>query len=100
MDLGEKNIAELVDLDPEGKYIVSTRIRCGRSLAGYPFNPCLTEANYKNMEERVKKTLETMPDPDLKGTYYPLTGMEKSVQDQLIADHFLVSGGGGGTVVL
>lgn len=44
VDLGEKHIADLKDLDPEGKYIVSTRIRCGRSIAGYPFNPCLTEA--------------------------------------------------------
>jgi len=26
---------------------------------------------------------------DLKGTFYPLEGMSKEVQDQLIADHFL-----------
>lgn len=38
------DINTLVDLDPEGKYVVSTRVRCGRSLKGYPFNPCLTEA--------------------------------------------------------
>lgn len=93
MDLGEGKVAELTDLDPEGKYIVSTRIRCGRSLAGYPFNPCLTEANYKNMEARVKATLESMPDAELKGTYYPLTGMSKEIQDQLIADHFLFKEG-------
>lgn len=42
-DLGEGKTGELTDLDPEGKYIQSTRIRCGRSLAGFPFNPCLTE---------------------------------------------------------
>ncbi|KAM0727372.1 Arginine kinase [Formica fusca] len=35
------------NLDPTGEYIVSTRVRCGRSLEGYPFNPCLTEAQYK-----------------------------------------------------
>ena len=33
-----------------GKFINSTRVRCGRSLQGYPFNPCLTEANYLDME--------------------------------------------------
>lgn len=38
------DINTLVDLDPAGKYVVSTRVRCGRSLQGYPFNPCLTEA--------------------------------------------------------
>lgn len=36
-DLGDSHLGELVDLDPERKYINSTRIRCGRSLAGYPF---------------------------------------------------------------
>ena len=30
------SIFQLVDLDPEGKYINSTRVRCGRSLSGYP----------------------------------------------------------------
>lgn len=48
VDLGEKYIKELKDLDPEKKFIVSTRIRCGRSIKGYPFNPCLTEAVRQN----------------------------------------------------
>jgi protein-arginine kinase len=92
-DLGESHVNELVDLDPDNKYIVSTRIRCGRSLAGYPFNPCLTEENYKEMEGKVKKIFENITDPELQGTYYPLTGMTKDVQNQLIADHFLFKEG-------
>ncbi|KAE9414640.1 hypothetical protein Angca_004471 [Angiostrongylus cantonensis] len=92
-DLGEGKTAQLVDLDPEGKFINSTRIRCGRSLAGYPFNPCLTEANYLEMEAKVKKIFETITDPELQGTYYPLDGMTKEVQNQLIKDHFLFKEG-------
>jgi len=92
-DLGESHVSELKNLDPEGKYIVSTRIRCGRSLSGYPFNPCLTEANYKEMEGKVKKIFETITDSELQGNYYPLTGMTKEVQNQLIADHFLFKEG-------
>ena len=92
-DLGESHLAELPDLDPEGKYINSTRIRCGRSLQGYPFNPCLSEANYKEMETRVKKIFEEIKDPELQGTYFPLTGMTKEVQTQLIQDHFLFKEG-------
>jgi len=92
-DLGEAHVSELKDLDPEKKFIVSTRIRCGRSLAGYPFNPCLTEANYKEMEAKVKKIFENITDPELQGTYYPLAGMTKEVQNQLIADHFLFKEG-------
>uniref|UniRef100_A0A1I8AMB2 arginine kinase n=1 Tax=Steinernema glaseri TaxID=37863 RepID=A0A1I8AMB2_9BILA len=92
-DLGEDKIAELADLDPEGKYINSTRIRCGRSLQGYPFNPCLTEANYLEMQGKVKKVFEEIKDGELEGTYYPLDGMTKEVQNQLIQDHFLFKEG-------
>jgi len=89
-DFGDLNT--LVDLDPEGKYVVSTRVRCGRSLAGYPFNPCLTEAQYKEMEDKVSSTLTAM-EGELKGKYYPLTGMDKATQQQLIDDHFLFKEG-------
>ncbi|VDN58400.1 unnamed protein product, partial [Dracunculus medinensis] len=92
-DLGEGKTQLLTDLDPEGKFINSTRIRCGRSLQGYPFNPCLTEANYIEMEEKIKKIFEELVDDDLKGHYYPLTGMTKEVQKQLIQDHFLFKEG-------
>ncbi|VDN37892.1 unnamed protein product, partial [Gongylonema pulchrum] len=92
-DLGEGKTSSLLDLDPEGNYINSTRIRCGRSLQGYPFNPCLTEENYKEMEAKMQKVLSEVTDPELKGTYYPLTGMTKEVQKQLIEDHFLFKEG-------
>jgi protein-arginine kinase len=93
VDLGEKHLKELPDLDPEGKFILSTRIRCGRSLAGYQFNPCLTEANYLEMQAKVKKVFDEISDPELQGTYYPLDGMTKEVQNQLIQDHFLFKEG-------
>merc|ERR1712212_763443 len=89
-DFGDTS--SLVDVDPEGKYVVSTRVRCGRSLEGYPFNPCLTESNYKEMEAKVSSTLATL-EGELKGTYHPLLGMSKEVQQQLIDDHFLFKEG-------
>jgi len=89
-DFGDVN--SLVNVDPEGKYVISTRVRCGRSMQGYPFNPCLTEAQYKEMEEKVSSTL-TQLTGDHKGTFYPLTGMTKEVQQKLIDDHFLFKEG-------
>ncbi|GAB6030226.1 hypothetical protein CHUAL_005903 [Chamberlinius hualienensis] len=80
------------DLDPEGAYVISTRVRCGRSLQGYPFNPCLTEEQYKEMEKKVSSTLSSLSG-ELKGTYFPLTGMTKDVQQKLIDDHFLFKEG-------
>jgi arginine kinase len=80
------------NLDAENKYVLSTRIRCARSLLGYPFNPLLTEREYNDMEHIVHNTLTEL-DGELRGTYYPLTGMQKVVQQQLIDDHFLFKEG-------
>lgn len=50
-DFGDVN--SFGNVDPTGEYVVSTRVRCGRSMDGYAFNPCLTEAQYKEMEAKV-----------------------------------------------
>ncbi|XP_017461640.1 PREDICTED: arginine kinase-like [Rhagoletis zephyria] len=89
-DFGDIN--QFVNVDPENKYVISTRVRCGRSLQGYPFNPCLTEAQYKEMQDKVKAQLATF-EGELKGSYFPLTGMDKKTQQQLIDDHFLFKEG-------
>ncbi|XP_045775882.1 arginine kinase isoform X2 [Maniola jurtina] len=86
------DVETLGNLDPNNEFIVSTRVRCGRSMEGYPFNPCLTEAQYKEMEEKVSSTLSGL-EGELKGTFYPLTGMSKETQQQLIDDHFLFKEG-------
>jgi creatine kinase len=86
------DVASIVNVDPEGAFVVSTRVRCGRSIQGYPFNPCLTEAQYKEMEGKVKTIFEGLAG-ELKGSYYPLAGMTKEVQQKLIDDHFLFKEG-------
>uniref|UniRef100_A0A914XLF5 arginine kinase n=1 Tax=Plectus sambesii TaxID=2011161 RepID=A0A914XLF5_9BILA len=93
VDLGEGKAGDFPELDPKNKYILSTRIRCGRSLAGYPFNPLLTEDDYLIMEQKVKTALDMVQDKELKGVYYPLAGMTKQTQNQLISDHFLFKEG-------
>ncbi|XP_065281239.1 arginine kinase-like isoform X1 [Dermacentor albipictus] len=86
------DLSTLRDVDPTNDFVVSTRIRCARSLEGYPFNPCLTESQYREMEKKVVSTLRSL-EGELSGTYYPLTGMDKKVQQQLIDDHFLFKEG-------
>lgn len=80
------------DLDPSGEYVDSARIRLARSISGYEFNPCLTEEKYKEIETNVMNALSNL-EGELKGTYYPLTGMAKETQTQLIDDHFLFKEG-------
>ncbi|XP_018324569.1 arginine kinase-like [Agrilus planipennis] len=86
------NIGCIGDLDPEMKYVASTRVRCGRSLAGYPFNPLLTEQQYLEMEKKCSTVLKSLPG-EFQGEYYPLDGMTKDIQQQLIDDHFLFKEG-------
>ncbi|KAH7967867.1 hypothetical protein HPB52_003606 [Rhipicephalus sanguineus] len=86
------DLSTLKNVDLSNDIVVSTRIRCARSLQGYPFNPCLTESQYREMEEKVVPTLTSF-EGELSGTYYPLTGMDKATQQQLIDDHFLFKEG-------
>ncbi|ORC88155.1 putative arginine kinase [Trypanosoma theileri] len=89
-DFGD--LSTLVDVDPDKKYVISTRVRCARNLDGYPFNPLLKKEQYEEIESRVKAQLETMTG-ELQGKYYPLTGMSKETQNKLIEDHFLFKEG-------
>jgi hypothetical protein len=49
--------------------------------------------NYKAIEKTVRGVFDSITDDELKGTYYPLLGMTKDTQNQLIADHFLFKEG-------
>lgn len=89
-DFGDYN--SFSNLDPTGEYIVSTRIRCARSMDGYPFNPCLTATQYRQMENKIRSTLNGLTG-ELKGKFFPLTGMNKFDQQKLIDDHFLFKEG-------
>ncbi len=72
----------------EAAMIVSTRIRVGRNLEGFPLGPGVTKEQRDDIMQKVVDACNTF-EGDLKGTFYPLEGMDKATQDQLIADHFL-----------
>nr|UXW65972.1 Tyr p 20 allergen [Tyrophagus putrescentiae] len=86
------NAESLCNLDPNSEFVISTRVRCGRSLKGFQFNPCMTEENYKDLETKVKGALEGASG-ELKGIYYPLVGMDKTKQQKLIDLHYLFKEG-------
>ncbi|KAH8286542.1 hypothetical protein KR054_011257 [Drosophila jambulina] len=80
------------NLDPDCKFIVSTRVRCGRTVQKFPFNPCMTETEYHELQCLISTALMKLCD-EHKGMFYPLTGMDPVVQKQLIEDHFLFKEG-------
>lgn len=86
------NTNSIGNVDPDGKYVISTRVRCGRSVQGFPFNPCLNEEQYKEIEKSVSGQLMNLKG-ELGGKYFPLSNMSKKDQQQLIDDHFLFKEG-------
>ena len=78
--------------DPEGKYIISTRIRVGRNVDSMPLGPAISNEQRNAVEASVVSGLKTL-EGELSGSYYPLLGMSKEVQDTLIKDHFLFKEG-------
>ncbi len=80
---------ENADFSEEDAAMVnSTRIRVGRNLAGYPLGPGVSKEQRLEIMNKVVEACNTFED-DLKGTFYPLEGMDKATQQQLIDDHFL-----------
>ena len=65
-------------IDPEGKYVLTTRCRTGRSVKGFRLPPCVGFEERRKLEEVVVKSLLTLKD-ELKGDYFPLHG-SKSYQ--------------------
>jgi len=78
--------------DPEGKYILSTRIRVGRNMDAMPLGPAISREQRNQVEKRVAEALSGLKG-ELEGAYYPLQGMSREVQTALIKDHFLFKEG-------
>ena len=78
--------------DPDGEFIVSTRIRVGRNVANLPLGPAISKEQRDLVESSVVEGLNTL-EGELEGSYHPLLGMSKEVQDDLIKDHFLFKEG-------
>ncbi len=78
--------------DPEGKYIISTRIRVGRNVDNMPLGPAISKEQREEVEASVVKGVKKLKG-ELAGNYYSLLGMSKEVQNKLIKDHFLFKEG-------
>merc|ERR1712079_326944 len=70
----------------------SVRIRVGRSIQGFGLSPGITKDQRVGVEKLVSTALKRL-DGDLAGAYYPLTGMDEKVRQQLVDDHFLFMSG-------
>merc|ERR1711936_413544 len=79
------------NVDPAAP-VHSCRIRVGRSIDGFGLSPGITKEQRVGVENLMKKAFANLKG-DLAGTYYPLTGMDEAVRQQLVDDHFLFVSG-------
>lgn len=82
----------IINLDPEGKYVISVRIRVGRNFIEFAFPSAISAADRAVLEAKIIKVLQNLTG-DLAGTYYSLKDMTEAERLQLIADHFLFKQG-------
>ncbi|XP_025126789.2 creatine kinase U-type, mitochondrial isoform X2 [Bubalus bubalis] len=70
------------------RYVLSSRVRTGRSIRGLSLPPACTRAERREVERVVVDALNGLKG-DLAGRYYRLSEMTEAEQQQLIDDHFL-----------
>lgn len=81
----DMDISKISDtkIDPDGKYVLTTRCRTGRSVRGLPLPPACSFEQRRETERVIVKGLNKL-DGELKGKYYPLNG-SKSMEGAM--DH-------------
>lgn len=72
----------------DSKYVLSSRVRTGRSIKGIALPPFCTRAERKKVETLVVEACNSF-EGELAGKYYSLETMTDKDQEQLIEDHFL-----------
>uniref|UniRef100_A0A670YZP8 Creatine kinase U-type, mitochondrial n=1 Tax=Pseudonaja textilis TaxID=8673 RepID=A0A670YZP8_PSETE len=70
------------------RYVLSSRVRTGRSIRGLSLPPACTRAERREVEKVTAEALNGLTG-ELAGKYYRLSEMTDKEQEQLIEDHFL-----------
>uniref|UniRef100_A0A182XB90 arginine kinase n=1 Tax=Anopheles quadriannulatus TaxID=34691 RepID=A0A182XB90_ANOQN len=80
--------SELENPDPEGHYVVSTRVRCARSVEGMPFHPRMQEDQYEEIYDKVREAVQDLPE-ELQGELHLLAALDAGQKEELTEGHYL-----------
>ncbi len=83
---------DLSDLDPEKRYILSTRVRVARNLRGYPFTSYITLDDRRRLQNEIVKATEALPGK-LGGNYWPLVEIDQIQRLELEKQNLLFRAG-------
>jgi len=76
--------------DPEGKYILSTRIRLARSLEGIRFPTTMSRSDRRKVQRLIEECTTNFHSPHFSsGTYLPILSMSATENLNLIERHIL-----------
>jgi len=81
-----------------GKYVVSTRVRAARNICGFALPAGATDKDRAGVESLLKEVFAGFSG-ELAGTYYPLAGMSKDTEKDLLDQGFLFQIPGGLTLL-
>lgn len=77
-------------LDPEGQFILHSRMRVARSIKGFRFSPVISRENRRKLEQIFCECIEDWKDdPDVGGTYLKVMDMSNEQHAELIQRHIL-----------
>uniref|UniRef100_UPI00398E9F04 creatine kinase M-type n=1 Tax=Pristiophorus japonicus TaxID=55135 RepID=UPI00398E9F04 len=85
-DMNNENLKGGDDLDPN--YVLSSRVRTGRSIKGIALPPHCSRGERRLIEKLCIEALNSLTG-EFKGKYYPLCTMSDAEQQHLIDEHFL-----------
>lgn len=78
------------DIDPNNEYITSTRIRCIRTVDGYPFIPLMNEQQFSDLCTKIEEVLTT---GNVSGTWYGLEKMDSTTKRDMINNRYILEYG-------
>mmetsp|Transcript_7756 Transcript_7756/g.14735 ORF Transcript_7756/g.14735 Transcript_7756/m.14735 type:complete len:738 (-) Transcript_7756:209-2422(-) len=78
----------LPQIDPEGNYIYSTRIRVSRNIKDIPFVSSMTRQQRKQVEGALKEVFQSL-EGEFAGTYLPLETLEETRRQELLQTHLI-----------
>ncbi|QRK08018.1 arginine kinase [Archangium violaceum] len=80
------------NLDPEGRFVISTRVRVGRNLAEYAFPPAIRAEDRARMEAEILDVLSELTG-GLAGEYHRLSEMTEERRQEMVDGHLLFKQG-------
>lgn len=91
-DVDWGDIDEIENMDPERKYIITTRIRVARNIEGFPLFPKMKEKDYQEVADQVFVAAAAL-EGEHTGACFNLDDLSEETQKEMVNRHMLFKRG-------